>query len=432
MAITSLILSLNTGYTFALSGNPIVAVALSNQIAQPNFRYRIALYNTATTIQYVQLKADKVPTFLVTDSVTSGLVNYGIADLRRAVQGALGLTPELSAITNAGAIPQIHTGMFQAFQIFVNEEWGNPPVVATTGELAMNVMFIRGGTDQRTFELFDSRIFTCSSVLTKRSPLFANVQYNGSFFRLTQYTWSDRYLSFFIGSTNLRVRYQYVTANGSIARTFVHNTTLTNQNVYVIKTGYYQLSQNSSSAGISDGLPVNNSLSSVLNGGYIEVSIETTGGATISDPVRYYVDDCFRYSVVEVHWTNDYGGIDSHTFTLKNRKSASVTREQYSRLSNVLQKVQTKEVAASTYEYEWELNSNWLTDTEFEYVFGLIHSKKVWIVDLGQTPLSVSNHETNTYNAYVETNSHRFFRRVNDKLKSFAVRIKVANPNFSE
>jgi hypothetical protein len=170
----------------------------------------------------------------------------------------------------------------------------------------------------------------------------------------------------------------------------------------------------------------------VLNGGYIEVSIETTGGSTISDPVRYYVDDCFRYSVVEVHWTNDYGGIDSHTFTLKNRKSASVTREQYSRLSNVLQKVQTKEVAASTYEYEWELNSDWLTDTEFEYVFGLIHSKKVWIVDLGQTPLSVSNHETKTYNAYVETNSHRFFRRVNDKLKSFAVRIKVANPNFSE
>jgi hypothetical protein len=136
--------------------------------------------------------------------------------------------------------------------------------------------------------------------------------------------------------------------------------------------------------------------------------------------------------VVEVHWVNDLGGIDSHTFTLKNRKSASVTREQYSRLSNVLQKVQTKEVAASTYEYEWELNSDWLTDIQFEYVFGLIHSKKVWIVDLGQTPLSVSNHETNTYNGYVETNSHRFFRRVNDKLKSFSVRIKVANPNFSE
>jgi hypothetical protein len=432
MAITSLTLSLNASYTFALSGNPVVAVVLSNQIANSNFRYRIALRNSAGTITYVQLKADKVPTFLVTDSVTSGLVNYGIADLRRAIQGALGLTPELSAITNAGAIPQIHTGMFQAFQVFANEEWGNPPVVQPTGSLTLSVMAIRGGTDQRTFELFDSRIFTCSSVLTKRSPLFANVQYNGSFFRLTQYTWSDRYLSFFIGSTNLVARFRYVTSNGTISRNFTITTGLVNQNVYVIKTGYYQLSQNSSSAGVSDGLPVNQNLANVLNGGYIEVSVETTGGSQVSDPVRYYVDDCFRYSVVEVHWVNDLGGIDSHTFTLKNRKSASVTREQYSRLSNVLQKVQTKEVAAATYEYEWELNSDWLTDIQFEYVFGLIHSKKVWIVDLGQTPLSVSNHETNTYNGYVETNSHRFFRRVNDKLKSFSVRIKVANPNFSE
>lgn len=167
------------------------------------------------------------------------------------------------------------------------------------------------------------------------------------------------------------------------------------------------------------------------NGGAIQIFIENPNtGAVIIPPAYYPIDPCpVRYNAIELHWINEQGATDSFTFVGKNRRTTNLTRTYFSKNQNGYMTKVEKEVNNVFNTYEWELNTDWLDDNEFRFLFGAFKSRKAWIVDYGTNPQRGMTQPFNPIAVNIEVNSYRFFERVTDKLKSLSVKVTGAVQN---
>lgn len=108
---------------------------------------------------------------------------------------------------------------------------------------------------------------------------------------------------------------------------------------------------------------------------------------------------------------NEYGSWDTFEFTMKRRRRVNVTRQQYGRnfdtygFENWIQNINTE------YQYEYELNTDWLTNTEFTWLLELIVSRFVYMhmPTIGLMPVLLQN------------NDYRIERRINDGLRQLQI-----------
>ena len=113
----------------------------------------------------------------------------------------------------------------------------------------------------------------------------------------------------------------------------------------------------------------------------VQFFASSTAGSQIT---TFRFGPCQRFDSQPVHFINKYGGIDSYTFTLKNRKRANIKRETYGYNSDVYATTTYDKVWAGEFEYIYQLNSDWLTDAESEWLIELIRSSQVWLELDGQ------------------------------------------------
>ena len=186
-------------------------------------------------------------------------------------------------------------------------------------------------------------------------------------------------------------------------------------------------------------------LKNLINGGYIDQSTANTvsyyvvvgnNGDDVANTAKYgyYIDEDCKYNPVHLYWLNQMGGIDSYSFIKKNERSIEVDKKRYKAYLGDYNNA-TTDNPFSTEVYSRGLTerepivktflnvqSNWLTESEFKYMRDLFVSKSVWMVDDNVDGYSVIP-------VVVEDNNFLMKRERNSRKYNQTIRLQIANQN---
>jgi len=383
-----------------LSGSPLVATPVFNKmlykvsgslIAQPNYRYVCDVKNPAGTT-LARLKCDKLPT-----------TNFGFFDVQKVVETLV--TPTKPSLTQTGFVD--HSGFYSGYRLDFTQEYGTTPVVTGATTTVSGVMAFAGNLEQ--LELADwslSPYFRIGSSFNSVRPLTtptAFTVYHGgkSFLAIngTKYTTvspNDTWL------VSAQVTYKGTDYNFAVTPSLSGTTDF---NIQRFACG---------PANLSGSIPA---LSGAVEGD--SYTVQFLGNAGLgSVQTTFTFGPCERFNSIPVHFVNKYGGIDSYTFTMKNRKRANIEREVFGYNSDVYATTTYNKVWAGSFDYVYALNSDWLTDAESEWLIEMVRSGYVWLELGGQL-----------VEAVVNANQYQFVTRRNDRLTQLQIEIAVAYDN---
>ncbi len=186
-------------------------------------------------------------------------------------------------------------------------------------------------------------------------------------------------------------------------------------------------------------------LKNLVNGGYVDQSTAdntaywTLVGVDIDDnevtaKYGYWIESDCKYNPVHLYWLNQMGGWDSYSFIKKNERSIEVEKKRYKQYlgdynnATTDNPFSTEAFSRSLTEREpivktfLNLNSNWLTESEFKYMRDLFRSKSVWMVDDNVDGYSVVP-------VVVEDNNYLMRRERNSRKYNQTLRLQIANDN---
>lgn len=228
------------------------------------------------------------------------------------------------------------------------------------------------------------------------------------------------------------IRYKYYNQEGSLLRSYSmktdlyydHSTSEDNQFCcFRIPAGWRNI-QTISDSITSDGL------SGDADMGLEPFSYITIQGEIGFDSEEYatdmytivLTDECLQTSITEFYFQNALGGIDTFQFTKPNRESNTITRVESSKPLLVR--------ASSSYGYqmtdssrfisdlkwtkEYQVQSNWLSDSEFQWLQEMVTSPYVWVkINTLMVPVIITN------------TSYQVFKRDFDQLKNLTITYKL-------
>ena len=382
-----------------LSGSPLVATPVYNKmlykvsgslIAQPNYRYVCDVKNPAGTT-LARLKCDKLPT-----------TNFGFFDVQKVVETLI--APTAPSLTQTGFVD--HSGFYSGYRLDFTQEYGNTPAVTGATTTVSGVMAFAGNFEQ--LELADwsldtyfrfGNTFTLVRPLT--TPTDFTVYQGGSNFLAINGT---KYVAAGFDSwlASARVNYKSVNYDFAVSPSLSGTTDF---NIQRFACGPAQLS-----GSIPD-------LSGAVEGDSYTVRF-VSNASSQSPPTTFTFGPCERFDSIPVHFVNKYGGIDSYTFTMKNRKRANIQREVFGYNSDVYATTTYNKVWAGSFDFVYALNSDWLTDAESEWLIEMVRSGYVWLELNGQL-----------VEAVVNANQYQFVTRRNDRLTQLQLEVAVAYDN---
>ena len=169
-------------------------------------------------------------------------------------------------------------------------------------------------------------------------------------------------------------------------------------------------------------------------GGYysIRLSIDDTGANYLSDEYFVFIDrPCTRYEFTEIHFQNQLGGVDSYVFTKPKREVQNITRVEASRpllretLNAYTYNVSdySKYNASVDYQKTFNVLSDWLTDSEFEWLSEMVRSPRVWVRSTYVEPGTGTVFPTLIPIIITDT-SYNVWKRDFDLLKTLSVNFK--------
>ena len=382
-----------------LSGSPLVATPVFNKmlykvsgslIAQPNYRYVCDVKNPAGTT-LARLKCDKLPT-----------TNFGFFDVQKVVETLI--APTAPSLTQTGFVD--HSGFYSGYRLDFTQEYGNTPVVTGATTTVSGVMAFAGNLEQ--LELADWSLDTYfrfgntfTFVLPLTTPTAFTVYQGGSNFLAINGT---KYVAAGFDSWLASARVNYKSVNYDFALSPSLSGT-TDYNIQRFACGPANLSGTISA------------LSGAVEGDSYTVRF-VSNSSSQSPPTTFTFGPCQRFDSIPVHFVNKYGGIDSYTFTMKNRKRANIQREVFGYNSDVYATTTYNKVWAGSFDYVYALNSDWLTDAESEWLIEMVRSGYVWLELGGQL-----------VEAVVNANQYQFVTRRNDRLTQLQLEVAVAYDN---
>jgi len=301
-----------------------------------------------------------------------------------------------------------HAGYYSGYRLDFMEEYGNTPVVQTgTVTTVSGVMAFAGNLEQLEFQDWSlSPYFRIGSSFNSVKPLTtptAFTVYRGgkawlaiNATKFSTVSANDTYL------VSGRVAYKSVNYDFAVSPSLSGTTDF---NIQRFGCGPAQLSGTIAA------------LSGAVEGD--SYTVQFLGNQGLGSVITTFTfGPCERFNSIPVHFQNKYGGIDSYTFTLKNRKRANITRQTFGYNSDVCATTTYDKVWAGEFDYVYALNSDWLTDAESEWLIEMIRSGQVWLELNGQL-----------VEAIVNANTYQFTTRRNDRLTQLQVEVAVAYKN---
>jgi hypothetical protein len=383
-----------------LSGSPLVATPVYNKmlykvsgslIAQPNYRYVCDVKNPAGTT-LARLKCDKLPT-----------TNFGFFDVQKVVETLV--APTAPSLTQTGFAD--HSGFYSGYRLDFTQEYGNTPVVTGATTTVSGVMAFAGNLEQLELATWSLNPYfrigsSFNSVRPLTTPTAFTVYHGGRNFLAingTKYTTVSANDTFLVSA---QVAYKGVDYNFAVSPSLSGTTDF---NIQRFACGPANLSGTISA------------LSGAVEGD--SYTVQFLGNAGLgSVQTTFTFGPCQRFDSIPVHFVNKYGGIDSYTFTMKNRKRANIQREVFGYNSDVYATTTYNKVWAGSFDYVYALNSDWLTDAESEWLIEMVRSGYVWL-ELGGTLVE----------AVVNANQYQFVTRRNDRLTQLQIEVAVAYDN---
>jgi hypothetical protein len=399
-----------------LSGSPQSATPVYNKMifkvsgsltSATNYRYVCDVKDSAGTTTLARLKCDKLPT-----------TNYGFFDVSRVVETLM--APTVPTLAQVGFAD--HAGFYSGYRLTFMEEYGSTPVVQTgTTTNVSGVLAFAGNLEQ--LELADwsggtyfpssalqgeEKALTTTCVPTSNPANALNVVYSNSYGFLC----GGAGFSGAIVSANV----VYTNAAGAVVRSFsVPRPLSVSGSIHRFGAGPMNLKALTSGQ-CSDGQAGSFNFPTTEGAGYYIQFVDLTDAGYTATWFR--IGPCQRFDSIPVHFINKYGGIDSYTFTMKNRKRANVEREVFGYNSDVYATTTYNKVWAGSFDYVYALNSDWLTDAESEWLIEMVRSGQVWLELDGQL-----------VEAVVNANQYQFVTRRNDRLTQLQIEVAVAYDN---
>lgn len=130
------------------------------------------------------------------------------------------------------------------------------------------------------------------------------------------------------------------------------------------------------------------------------------------------IDDCERYPSQIVYFRNALGGVDPYDFKMKNRKRLEVERSIYNRNSDIYGTTSFDTIWQNQYTERLELNSDWLTDSEWLWLKEMFLTNECWVLQDGAL-----------VEAVIVPTEYRVNKRAVDRLQQLNVTIDIAYKN---
>jgi hypothetical protein len=133
-------------------------------------------------------------------------------------------------------------------------------------------------------------------------------------------------------------------------------------------------------------------------------------------------DECPQTEVTEFYFQNALGGIDTFQFTKPNRETNSITRVESSKpllvrgsSSYSYQMINSSRfISDLKWTKEYQVQSNWLSDSEFQWLQEMVTSPFVWVkINSLMIPVIITN------------TSFQVFKRDFDQLKNLTITYKL-------
>jgi hypothetical protein len=375
-------------------------------IAQTNYRYVCDVKDAAGTTTLARLKCDKLPT-----------TNYGFFDVSRVVETLI--APTVPTLAQVGFAD--HAGFYSGYRLDFTQEYGSTPVVTgATTTVSGNVAFA-GNLEQLELADWDADVyFPANALQGGEKALTTTTEIIASPKNAIKQVYSDSYGWLCVGAgysgAVVSAQVVYTNSGGTPVRTFyVAKPLSVSGSIHRFGAGPINLKA-LTSAQCHDGQAGSHLFPTAEGAGYYISFIDVADAGY--EAVWYRIGPCQRFNSQPVHFVNKYGGIDSYTFTLKNRKRANVQRDTYGYNSDVYATLTYDKVWAGSFDYVYALNSDWLTDAESEWLIELVRSGQVWLEIDGQL-----------VEAVVNANAYQFVTRRNDQLQQLQIEIAVAYKN---
>ena len=399
-----------------LSGSPQAATPVFNKMlfkvsgsltSATNYRYVCDVKNAAGTTTLARLKCDKLPT-----------TNYGFFDVQKVVETLV--TPTAPTLTQTGFAD--HAGFYSGYRLTFMEEYGSTPVVqtGTTTNVTGNVAFA-GNLEQLELADWSGEVYFPSDALQGgENALTTTCIPISSPANALNVVYSDSYGFLCVGAgfsgAVVSANVVYTNAAGTPIRNFsVPRPLSVSGSIHRFGAGPMNLKA-LTSAQCSDGQAGSFNFPTAEGAGYYIQFVDVTEAGYTATWFR--IGPCQRFNSIPVHFVNKYGGIDSYTFTMKNRKRANIEREVFGYNSDVYATTTYNKIWAGSFDYVYALNSDWLTDAESEWLIEMVRSGYVWL-ELNGTLVE----------AVVNSNQYQFVTRRNDRLTQLQIEVAVAYDN---
>lgn len=401
-------------------------VVSSTNVAQPNFMFVCDVYRGATLI--TKMKAFPNP-----------VTNQGYFDIRESLRSFIGMQTNIDDGDGFECLD-----MWTSYTVEFSEQYSGAS--ATTYDFTGTVYC--GAIETLNFPFYSYQNYVCDvSVPASPIKLLTNRPQSTKAVALTSFSYMQSgYLYIPCVRTSAPnidfVHITYYDANGSVIRDyfyktpnwFAHDAGDPNLNS-VIAVPFMPLEIfNISSVYTSDAQDGDVDFNLVVDapGGYysIRLSIDDTGANYLSDEYFVYVDQpCTRYEFTEIHFQNQLGGVDSYVFTKPRREMQSIARVEASRpllresLDSYSYNISndSKYVASVDYQKTYNVLSDWLTDSEFEWLSEMVRSPRVWV---RYNYLSGGSPATALVPIIITDTNYNVWKRDFDSLKTLSVNFK--------
>jgi hypothetical protein len=166
--------------------------------------------------------------------------------------------------------------------------------------------------------------------------------------------------------------------------------------------------------------------STQANLAYYTINIFDNSGDYITKTYRFDIADCSKYTPIQLAWVNALGAWDYYTFELAHTEKLNIQRETFRKPygnwgAGASYTYSQYESGDTIYKIEadkqYTVNSDWLNDSDFEWLQELLMSKEVQFV----------NENGNFTPVIITDTDYEFKQDVNNKLNNLQLTFKLAH-----
>jgi hypothetical protein len=345
-------------------------VVTSTNYAQSNFKFVAVVKNEAGTI-IAKLKA---PIF-------HGTTDKGVFNISRVLQNYVtyDFTQNLGTLTKC-------LNSYIGYSIEFGEEYGGTEylnLTSDTGKYAWNGLFDLYGSETAATYKIDVPSSTPKFLTRVRTRRVTTSQYDYLHFLLLGYDATPKIIAYNSAGTAI--------ATSVIKLPWVASVSDLSQ--FMVRFGCGPVQLNALTSGELDSGTAGNVIPS--NTSYYTIQIQNSIGNAGSELYRFdIVEECSKYLPQYLNFLNPLGGFESVRCSMASKDKYNISRKQFKRnnytLSGNTYAYDTSKHGLTNYAVEKTkevtLNTNWLTETEFEWLQDLIASP---VVFLGSIPVNI-------------------------------------------